>query len=73
MTQSETRILEGSQPRDVCAVQCPCGGFAAETEVRPDEIQYQSCGRPYACCLGAFVCNLCGQRILAHLDAPEYR
>lgn len=68
-----TVILEGDQPRDTHAVPCPkCGGYAGDADPTPEEIKaHQTCGRQWACCLKAFVCQLCGERVLAHLEAPD--
>ncbi len=69
--------IDAPQPRDTLAVECPkCHGFAAETGAgdgpTQDELrEHQFCGRPWACCINAFVCKLCGQRIIAQLESPE--
>ena len=66
--------LEETQERDVTAVECPaCGGFAPGTddETAEEIKQYQDCGWSWACCIAAFVCKKCGQRIIAKLESPE--
>lgn len=68
-------VADGKIRRDAEACKCPkCGGYAEEdgtgpTQQEVDEVQ--TCGRFYACCINAFICGLCGQRIIAHLESPE--
>jgi hypothetical protein len=51
-------------------VKCECGGYAESVEATDAEDDEYGCGRR-GCCLGAFVCGLCGKRILAKFPAPE--
>lgn len=69
----KTIVLDETLRRDADACECPsCGGYAEEVIPTKDEIRkYQSCGRNWACCLNAFICKKCGQRIVSHLEAPE--
>ena len=44
--------------------------MTALVDATDDEEGRYGCGRP-GCCLGAFKCRLCGQRLLARFPAPE--
>lgn len=58
--------------RDADGAPCKCGGYADRVSVTKDEItRKQGCGRPWECCLRAFVCRKCKARILIHANAPE--
>jgi hypothetical protein len=59
--------------RDADAVEClKCGGFAPEADCTAEEIESTlNCGRPWACCVAAFVCKKCGARMVGHRNAPE--
>jgi hypothetical protein len=59
--------------RNVFGMKCPsCKGHADEVDCTPEEIAGpKNCGRPWACCVAAFVCGLCGKRIVARREAPE--
>lgn len=52
-------------------LQCKCGGYAEIVDTTDNEESDHGCGRGRGCCLGAFVCRLCGKRILARFPAPE--
>lgn len=74
MTNSliDEKPLDLEIPRDANGAPCPCGGYADEADVTKDEIKkHQTCGRSWACCLGAFVCRVCKRRFLVNLPAPE--
>lgn len=61
-------------PRGAIGAPCPkCGGYAQEDENSPtkQEIEAYDCGRSFACCTGAFVCNLCGYSFIVGIDPPE--
>ena len=67
-----TITLETSIPRGADGVKCLCGGYAEETECTRDEIRGPvNCGRSWACCVAAFICVVCGSRIVAGREAPE--
>lgn len=56
------------------SIECPsCSGFAELVESNEDEIRnYKyNCRRDYACCCRAFVCKICGVRIIGRAEAPE--
>ncbi len=59
--------------RESDAIPCPkCLGYCEkESTTKEERKQYQTCGRPYECCLGAFVCKRCGLRVVSRLEAPE--
>ena len=58
--------------RDAQAWKCPCGGFAERADLTDDEkAEYDYCGRGTGCCTRAFVCCLCGTRLIARACAPE--
>jgi len=58
--------------RETEAIECNCGGYAARVPCTNKEIkEHQECGRSYECCLRAFVCRVCGKRIIGHAPAPE--
>lgn len=47
-----------------------CGGHAPRVEVTEDEELTWGCGRP-TCCSRAFVCKVCGTRMVGRAIAPE--
>lgn len=66
--------LKESIKREVTAVPCPkCNGYADRVSLTKKEIADNSinCGRPYECCGRAFVCRVCGLRIVGQAEAPE--
>ncbi len=68
----DTVKLDDTISRGAAAVRCPkCRGYASEVEATAAEISQQICGRSWACCIGAFKCESCGQRIVASREAPE--
>jgi hypothetical protein len=66
-------FLEWNLSRLSEGVECPrCGGYAPEVDSTPEEIESElNCGRSWACCCAAFVCNKCGTRLVGHREAPE--
>jgi hypothetical protein len=52
-------------------LKCECGGYAEIVDTTDDEEDEHGCGRGHGCCLGAFICTLCGKRVLARFPAPE--
>lgn len=62
---------EGQIDRDVKAIRCACGGYAERVTATQEEIKKYGCGRPSECCARAFVCCLCGTRLVGTADAPE--
>lgn len=58
---------------DAHALECPeCHGYADETDVTKAEIKSDmNCGRLYACCVAAFICKVCGARIVTRRAAPD--
>lgn len=71
-TPSQSIVVDDRPERDASGMPCPCGGYAdrvSPTEAERDE--YQWCGRPYNCCIRAFVCRVCKKRLIANAAAPE--
>lgn len=67
----ETVRLTDGVKRGTDAIKCPkCGGYAEEVDATPDEDTEFGCGR-YLCCSAAFVCGVCGTRIIGRFEAPE--
>lgn len=58
-------------PRGTDAVKCRCGGYAEMVEPTPEEMVEYGCGRVLGCCSRAFVCGLCGSRLVGSAEAPE--
>ena len=63
--------VENGIRRNAEAIKCKCGGYAERVDCTPEEIEEYGCGRPYQCCSRAFICSLCGERIVGKADAPE--
>ena len=59
--------------RSTDGIECPlCHGYAASANCTPEEVASDAnCGRSYECCVAAFVCKVCGKRLLGNLPAPE--
>ena len=54
------------------AIKCNCGGYASEVDCTKKEIEGPlNCGRSWACCVAAFVCEICGRRYIRKREAPE--
>ena len=71
--QVEIVELKDSVDRDAEGVCCPkCKGYAENAEVTKEEDYEYGCGRFMGCCSRAFICKLCGARILGKAEAPEY-
>jgi hypothetical protein len=71
MSDTDVLELDASISREARAVKCPkCGGYAEEVEVTGYEDNKYGCGR-FGCCSAAFVCCLCGSRIVGSREAPE--
>lgn len=64
--------LKEQVERTANAVPCTCGGYADLVDSTPEEIAAQRCGRSYACCARAFVCRLCGERLVGAAEAPDF-
>jgi len=66
-----TEVKEYSNETD--GIPCPkCDGYADKGVATKKEIASPfNCGRSYACCVGVFVCRLCGDRSVVRLAAPE--
>ena len=58
-------------PRDAEGVKCQCGGYAERVRCTPEEFDRYNCGRIYECCARAFVCQICGNRIVGRAEAPD--
>lgn len=57
--------------KDVEGLKCECGGYAERVNCTPEELEKYNCGRLYECCARAFVCCVCGKRIVGSAEAPE--
>ena len=58
--------------RSAKAIECDCGGYAKEVECTEEEVSGPlNCGRAWACCVAAFVCGVCGLRLVRSREAPE--
>lgn len=64
-------VVEESLAREADAIKCPCGGYAERVDCTPEEIEQYNCHRKYECCSRAFICGLCGLRIVGTAEAPE--
>ena len=63
--------IEERLSRNSDAVPCPkCNGYADRVDLT-EEVHNQSCKRSYECCGRAFVCRLCGTRIIGNAESPE--
>lgn len=60
----------GSVGRSVEGVKCPCGGYAEQVETTAEESRRFGCGLR-GCCDRAFVCVVCGTRLVGSAEAPE--
>ena len=58
--------------RGAKSVKCNCGGYAERVECTPDEIIKYDCQLQCGCCSRAFVCCICGDRIVGKAEAPEF-
>jgi hypothetical protein len=68
---NETVKLRESVERGTKAVKCPCGGYAGEVDVTPEEDAEFGCGGAVGCCSAAFVCAICGNRLVGGVEAPD--
>jgi hypothetical protein len=61
-------------PRERQALPCNCGGYADRVNSTDEEIDEYGCGRDVPgdeCCAAAFVCRVCGGRIVGKCNSPE--
>jgi len=73
------KILTGSDgnskiydiDRSAKAIKCECGGYAERVDCTMEELKEFNCGRPFECCARAFVCSICGKRIVGEAEAPD--
>ena len=67
--------LESSVDRDVNAVPCPCGGYSDRVKTTAEEKKEFGCARDqqfdWECCVRAFVCRICKERLAGRALAPE--
>lgn len=69
----KTIKLKEKIERHIDAVKCPnCKGYAGQVESTEEEIANKTlnCGRSIACCCIAFVCDICGTRIVGKRLSP---
>lgn len=64
------QIIYGIE-RDAKGIKCNCGGYADRVPCTPEEIREYGCGRGYECCARAFICCICGARIVGRAEAPD--
>lgn len=57
--------------RDAEGIKCECGGYAERVEPTNEEMKKHGCGRMRGCCSRAFVCCICGKRIVGSALSPE--
>ena len=57
--------------RDAEGIKCPCGGYAGQVDPTKAEMREYGCGRMSGCCSRAFVCAVCGTRLVGSAPAPE--
>jgi hypothetical protein len=57
--------------READGIECECGGYAQRVDCTKKELQEYNCGRYWECCARAFVCKMCGKRIVGQAEAPE--
>ena len=62
--------LSTSVERGADGIECLCHGYAERVDTTPEEDAQFGCGRS-RCCSRAFVCKLCGMRLIGTADAPE--
>ena len=69
--QSETEVRYSIE-REATGIECQCGGYAVQVDTTAEESEKYGCGG-YDCCSRAFVCKVCGARIVGNAKAPEMR
>ncbi len=52
------------------SIACPCGGFADKVDATPEEDKKYGCLYRF-CCSVAFLCRVCGNRLVGRYEAPE--
>jgi hypothetical protein len=57
--------------READGIPCKCGGYAERAACTTGELAEFNCGRSWECCARAFVCKICGARLIGKADAPE--
>jgi len=62
--------------RDAKAIKCECGGYAERVSCTPEELKEFNRGCPGQlfgdeCCARAFVCCICGKRMVGTAEAPD--
>lgn len=64
-------VYRHGMDRDAEGVPCDCGGYANSVACTQEERDKFGCGRSWDCCSRAFVCRICGTRIVGSARAPE--
>jgi hypothetical protein len=74
MPEVESLKITYDIKRSADAIPCPCGGYADRVETTTEERDEYGCGfreRLFECCARAFVCRVCGKRLVGTAEAPE--
>lgn len=70
----DLRDIRHNIDRGAVGVPCSCGGYAGAVDSTAEECRQYGCGRDRPgseCCAAAFVCRICGKRIVGSYEAPE--
>lgn len=72
MTQPTTETVELTDDleRGTSGIPCTCNGYAERVDCTDEEDRKYGCGRK-RCCAVAFVCRVCGKRLVGSYEAPE--
>jgi hypothetical protein len=71
MPEVESLKITDDIKRSADAIPCPCGGYADRVDCTQNELELYNCGRSRECCARAFVCRVCGKRLVGTAEAPE--
>ena len=56
--------------RDAAGIPCECGGYAERVSCTGEEIEKLDCNPFSECCSRAFVCKVCGNRLVGWAEPP---
>lgn len=58
--------------RDSISIACSkCNGLADRVDCAPEEDRKFNCGLFYECCSRAFICRVCGARLVGKAESPN--
>lgn len=61
-----------STAKEANAIECPkCHGYSPRRTLLQTEMAIQACGSSVDCCVGAFVCKICGKVTYTNLVGPS--